>query len=140
MQGAGGRGGHARAEAEDGRERAKQVRTAARERASALRQGEAQNPANGHLRVVDLAVAHSWSHAASAEAVATARAFESSEKVYRLGASVRTRSPRGSRPKKGGVRSYLKDQTRFNAGVRRSRESAEVEAADDMFATRRYQG
>lgn len=130
----------AREAADDAKRRAEHGRLEAEVRAAAVRQAEADRLAIGEQSVADLARAHAWEHAASVEASDLLRAVE--REAERLAAArdaeaeVRTDLAR----KKADRDVVAKDEARFDAGVRRARDAAEEEAAEEAFAARRRDG
>lgn len=120
--------------------RAEEARREAEARAAAVRDDEAQKLANGELRVADLARAQAWEHAASAEIDDLERAIDRADGNLAAAHDAEAQARAELAQKKADLDVVTKDQARFAAGVRRAREGAEEEAADEAFAARRREG
>jgi hypothetical protein len=130
----------ARAAAAGAKRRAEQERLEAEARAAAVREDEAQKLANGELRVADLARAQAWEHAASVEIEDLGRAIERADGHLAAARDTEVHARDELARKKADLDVVAKDEARFDAGVRRAREGAEEEAADEAFAARRREG
>jgi hypothetical protein len=123
----------AREAADDARRRAEEERREAAHRAEGVRSDEAERLVNGELRVADLARAQGWEHGANAEMDDLGRAIERAD--GRRAAAHEARAALAQ--KKADLDVVAKDEARFDAGVRKAREGAEEEAAEEAFAARR---
>jgi flagellar biosynthesis chaperone FliJ len=130
----------ARESAADAKRRAEDERREAEARAAAVRDDEAQRLANGELRVADLARAQAWEHAASAEIEDLGRAIDRADGHLAAAHDAEAQARAELAQKKADLDVVTKDHARFDAGVRRAREGAEEEAADEAFAARRREG
>jgi hypothetical protein len=127
----------AREAADDAKRRAEQQRVAAEERAAAVRQAEAGLLANGELRVADLARAEAWEHAASVEMADLGRSVARADGQVTAARDAEVQARGELAQKKADLDVVAKDEARFDAGVRRARDAAEEEAAEEVFAARR---
>lgn len=130
----------AREAAADARKRAEHNRLGAEARAAVIRQDEADRLANGELRAADLARAQAWEHAASAEAAELARAVGHADDRLSAAHQGEVAARTDLAQKKADLDVVAKDEARFDAGIRRARDAAEEEAADEAFAARRGGG
>ncbi len=127
----------AREAADDAKRRAEEERRAAEARAAGIRDDEAERLAHGELRVADLARAQAWEHAASAEADHLGRAIARAEGNLEAACDAELRARTVLAQKKADLDVVVKDEARFDAGLRRAREATEEEAAEEAFAARR---
>jgi len=126
--------------ADDAKRRAEQERLDAEARAAAVRKDEAALLANGELRVADLARAEAWEHAVGVE-MTDARSAVARAHGHLAAARDAEVQARGElAQKKADLDVVTKDEARFDAGVRRAREAAEEESAEEVFAARRREG
>lgn len=130
----------AREAADEARRRAEQERVEAEARAAAVRQAESARLANGELCVADLARAQAWEHAASVEAAGLLRAIDQADARLAAARDAEAQARTELTSEKADLDVVVKDQARFDAGVRRVREAAEEEAAEEAFAARRRDG
>lgn len=130
----------AREAADGAKRRAEQERLEAEARAAAVRHDEAERLASGDLCVADLARAQAWEYAASAEAADLGRAVDRADGQLSAARDAETGARTDLAQKKADRDVVAKDEARFDAGVRRARDLAEEEAADEAFAGRRREG
>lgn len=123
--------------ADDAKRRAEETRLEAEARAAAVRRAETEHLANGELRVADLARAQAWEHVAGAEIAELGRAIARADDTV-IAARVNEGQARAAVAQTKADRDVVaKDEARFDDGVRRAREAAEEEAAEEVFAARR---
>lgn len=127
----------AREAAADAARRAEHERVEAELRANAVREDEAARLGRGELRVADLARAQAWEHAVSVEASELARAVERARTRASSAQEAEVQARADLATKKSDLDVVVKDEARFDAGVRRAREASEAEAAEEAFAGRR---
>lgn len=130
----------AREAADDAKRRAEQERVDAEARAAAVRQDEADRLEKGELCVADLARAQAWEYAASVEASELGRAIDRAEGRLAEARTAEGEARADLAQKKADLDVVAKDEARFDAGIRRAREAAEEEAAEEAFAARRRNG
>ena len=123
--------------ADEARARAEQERGAAEARSAAVRQDEADLLAKGELCVADLARAEAWEHAASAEMADLGRSVARAEDHLLAARNAEVQARGELAQKKADLDVVAKDEARFDAGVRRARDAAEEESAEEAFAARR---
>lgn len=127
----------ARQAADDAKRRAEETRLQAEERAAAVRRAETERLASGELRVADLARAQAWEHVAVAEIADLGRAIARADDTV-IAARANEGQARAAVAQTKADRDVVaKDEARFDAGVRRARDAAEEDAADEVFAARR---
>jgi hypothetical protein len=127
----------AREAADDAKRRAEEERREAAHRAEGVRSDEAERLANGELRVADLARAQAWEHGANAEMDDLGRAIERADGRLVAAHDAEHEARAALAQKKADLDVVAKDAARFDAGVRKAREGAEEEAAEEAFAARR---
>jgi hypothetical protein len=127
----------AREAADRAQRRAEQERLDAEARAEAVRQDEAARLVRGELCVADLARAQAWEHAVSVEAFELGRQLERARTHVSTAREAEGNARADLASKKADLDVVVKDETRFDAGLRRARDAAEEEAAEDAFAGRR---
>ena len=123
--------------ADDAKRCAQQERLEAEARAASVRSDEAALLANGELRVADLARAEAWEHAATAEMSGLGRAVDRADGHLVAARDTEVEARGELAQKKADLDVVVKDEARFDAGVRRAREAAEEESAEEIFAARR---
>lgn len=126
----------AREAADEAKRRAEEDRAEAEARAAGVRDDEAERLAKGELRVADLARAQAWEHAASAEIDDLGRAIVRADGKLAAAHDAELDARAVLAQKKADLDVVVKDQARFDAGVRNAREAADEEAAEEAFAGR----
>ena len=127
----------AREAADDAKRRAEDERREAEARAAGVRGDEAARLANGELRVADLARAQAWEHAANAAIDDLGRAIGRADGKLAAAQEAEHQARAALAQKKADLDVVVKDQARFEAGARKTREAAEEEAAEEVSAARR---
>jgi len=123
--------------ADTARDAAERERAAAEARVAAIRSEEAARLAGGELRAADLAQAEAWATAARAELDTLSRNVTRAEEHATAAREAETAARAALAQKKADRDVVAKDEGRFAAGVRKARDAAEEEAADEAFAGRR---
>ncbi len=127
----------ARQAADDAKRRAEATRLEAEERAASIKRAESEHLENGQLRVADLARAQAWEHVAAAEVAELGRAIVRAEDTVIAACANEGQARAAVAQTKADRDVVAKDEARFDDGVRRARDAAEEEAADEVFAARR---
>ncbi|MBS2017612.1 MAG: hypothetical protein JST00_32335 [Deltaproteobacteria bacterium] len=130
----------AREAAEAAHRAAEEEKRAAEARAAAVRAEEAERLARGELRAADLAQASAWEIARASEIDGLARQVESAEARAGEARAEETGARSELAQKKADRDVVAKDEARFHDRLRRARDAAEEEAADEAYAGRRKEG
>lgn len=126
----------AREAAEDAKRAAERERLEAEERAERVRHAEADKLARGELRAADLARASAWEVSAKQEMNQLTRAVDAAETRAGDMRTAEGAARTNLAAKKADVDVVAKDQSRFDAGVKKAQNAAEEEAAEEVYLAR----
>jgi len=119
--------------ADEAKRAAERERLAAEARAGAVRANEAARLARGELRAGDLAHGQAWEYGARSQIAELADAEGRAAERLTAARAAEGAARRELAQKKADLDVVAKDQGRFDDKVRRTRDAAEEEAAEEVF-------